>query len=915
MTKKTIAAKIVCSGLLMTTILTPTSFAIAQDGESVTKDEIIVSGVRKSLQQSIERKRSASTGIDSITATDLGRFPDENIAESLQRVTGVQINRVRGEGSTISIRGFNREFSQITINGRILPSATDLGQGTLTGDGVSSRVFDFSVLPSEFVSALDVYKGSLARLEEGGLSGTVDIKTPRPLDIGKNTFSVAAQGSHESNSGKISPRLSGIGSYVFGDGNLGVTFGAAFSRRQPETHIARTQNSYFPTSDLNNDSVLDDPGLFVERVDHFIVTEERDRTSLIGTLQYQPTDDINLTFDGFYSNLDVLKLRNTLLSLPNILATSGPSTAVSTIEVVDPQTGDPLTVSTANFAATNEFRGGNRIEDRTSKLLALGFNGEFEGDLWKITVDAGWSESQSEFSNLNLANQILRPAISTVIGDGPGIDVSDAVAADLLDSTNYVNLGANGLFDGLMDDKVIHGQFDFETELDKTVLGGLSLGQLAIGAKYTERDQTGRFPFLIVGRPIVNGLPGFDFNNYANIIAPGSGDFLAAAPNTIAPGTWLVSDSVSFYQDYPVADLLAAGGAVDPRELQNIDVSENVFSVYGQLDYALADGIIEGNVGVRYVRTDQTSIGVAPDLTSVRIDTNSGGETQADSLGEISVARTYDNILPSFNLKYNASDDIVVRLGASRTLARPALADLSPATTIDLNLNAFTGAVEVSSGNPNLEPYLSTNIDVSFEWYYGDGSAFTTAFFFKDLESLIANTVQPLAPLDILDIATNTVVTRTDGELFSKGNVDGVTSKGFEIAIQQNLDMVVEGLGFLGNYTFVDVSDVTLLNQTSRHNFNASGYYEQGAISARLSYTWRDSFVNNAFGARGAGQITQSFGILDANLTYDVLDNVSAVVEVINVLDEGIEVRDGFGNANSFVDSGRRVLFGIKARF
>ncbi|MGE4323777.1 MAG: TonB-dependent receptor plug domain-containing protein, partial [Sphingobium sp.] len=217
--------------------------------------EIIVQGIRAGLDRSLSVKRNADSVVDAISAEDIGHFPDVNIAESVQRISGVQINRVRGEGRSVNIRGLPSDFTQTTLNGRVLPNAS--------GDSAGSRTFDFSILPPEFVRTLSVYKSPTADLDEGGLAGTVDVRTPRPFDINKRVLSASAQAEYETNSGKASPRISGFYSDTFADDRLGVSLGLSYTRRRPQTQNASLgyttarEGSGVAPADLNGDGTID----------------------------------------------------------------------------------------------------------------------------------------------------------------------------------------------------------------------------------------------------------------------------------------------------------------------------------------------------------------------------------------------------------------------------------------------------------------------------------------------------------------------------------------------------------------------------------------------------------------------------------------------------------------------------------
>lgn len=283
--------------------------------EAAPETEIVVTGIRAGLDRAVAVKREADTVVDAISAEDVGKFPDVNIAESVQRITGVQINRTRGEGRTVNIRGLPANFTQATFNGRVLPNAS--------GDSAGSRTFDFMVLPPEFVRTLSVYKSTTADLDEGGLAGTVDIRTPRPFETGKRVLSASVQGEYETNSGKLAPRASAFYSDTFADDRLGVSVGVSYTRRKPETHnasvsyVTATEGSSAP-NDLDGDGKLNEAGAKVRypnQVNYYMYDEDNERLSAIASLQYRASDNLTLSLDGFYSKLSVKANTNEFLQI------------------------------------------------------------------------------------------------------------------------------------------------------------------------------------------------------------------------------------------------------------------------------------------------------------------------------------------------------------------------------------------------------------------------------------------------------------------------------------------------------------------------------------------------------------------------------------------------------------------------
>ncbi len=316
--------------------------ALAQDA-SGTGEDIVVTGVRASLRSAADQKRNAAQIIDAITSEDIGKFPTENVADASQRITGVQITRTRGSGTGVSVRGLPTDFTRVQLNGSTLSSAiVDLRGGGAGGN--IGRAFDFRLLPTEFVSAVEVTKSQTAEMQEGGLAGTINVKTVRPLELGKTTAVGSLFGVWNSNSGKTTPQASGLFSTTLADGRLGILVAGGYSRDRTETHSVNNVG-WAVTSEATLRQDLKGDG---DRADRFnipsqirteIAREDRKRTVLTSVLEFQATDSVKLYAEGFYSKFDI-----EVESLENLHIFTGAtggvydpsSTRFTTIEGIDP---------------------------------------------------------------------------------------------------------------------------------------------------------------------------------------------------------------------------------------------------------------------------------------------------------------------------------------------------------------------------------------------------------------------------------------------------------------------------------------------------------------------------------------------------------------------------------------------------
>jgi iron complex outermembrane receptor protein len=886
----------------------------SESADSEPASDIVVTGIRSGIERAAQIKREADSIVDVISAEDIGKFPDVNVAESVQRITGVQINRTRGEGRSVNIRGLPDTFTLVTLNGRSVPNAiNDLFTGF-------SRSFDFSALPPEFVRTLEVYKSPTADLEDGGLAGTVNIRTPRALDIGKRVLTLAAQAEHESNSGKASPRLSGLYADSFLDGRLGITIGASYTQRRPQTHQIETgwntvtEAQGVPlgggADDLNGDGRIDParlvriPGLII----HDMFTERNRRLSGIASVQFKPSDDLQLYVDGFYTRVNVEAVRQE--NWQNFAGASG--VIASSTEVLDGvETATDFTVSNI------DLRNGGRYQDRSGYIRSIVAGGKYEQDGWTIVLEGSEQRSRQRRDTLNIADSI-NGTVRVVAKPGddiPSITYLDGFADRKMNPNNFRLLSLNGELDRVTHDRLRDVKLDVRHDF-----GDQGLTALRAGVKYTDRAlyadnkqitiSAANVSQLYGGLPVGPVAGSFSAAPFMILIQPGSGSFLGSYDGSASfPQQWLGSDARSFVADLTKEQLIAAGNYTNDAT-GILDVKEKTLALYGRGDFAFDR--LTGNVGLRAVRTSQTTMGVAPDLNGITVEVETGMFTRVPAAGPLSVSRSYWDFLPSLNLKYEATDALQFRFSASRTISRPNLGDISPTTTA--NGNALT----VTRNNPMLDPFRANNVDATVEYYFGRDGLVGASLFYKKLESLIRRQ-QSIVSLPVTYIRTtgNTTI-QTDFTVSELVNGSGVNLKGIELYAQQAFTFLpapLDGLGAMANYTFIDNSDPTQLTAASKHNYNLVGYYEKGPVGARLSYSWRSKYLASAAVPPAMGRTNLAFGSLDASLSLKVTPQISVVVEAVNILDRDEVVRYTTGLPANYLDSGRRLFGGVRASF
>ncbi|MFP1132948.1 TonB-dependent receptor [Asticcacaulis sp. W401b] len=904
-------------GALSLALLSAPAFAADEltatpEGDSAIQ-EVVVRGIRGGLDRALSTKRRADSVVDAISVEDIGQFPDVNIAESVQRISGVQINRTRGEGRTVNIRGLPSNFTQATFNGRVLPNALS------NADTASSRTFDFTILPSEFVRTLSVYKSPTADLEDGGLAGSVDVVTAKPFDTAKRIATFSVQGERESNSGLWAPRVSGFFSQQSDDGRFGASLGVSYTRRRPETHTAgafytvTTEGAGIPAGgtggdDLNANGVIE-PTLQVripQQIYVYNYEEDNKRISLSSAFQYRVNDALTLSLEGFYSKLDVVAITN-----ENLQIFGNANTVLS----ASTQTIGGIQTATRFRVADLDNRGGGRYEDRSGFIRSLVGGAKYEANGWVANFEVAYALSRQHRDNLNIATIANGQAEYSV---APGDDVGSIIYLNgydqaRLNPSSFRVASLNGEFNRDSSDEVKDAKFDVAKAFDWHGVSGIRFGAHYVDrAIYQDNERltvtAAQLSNLVGGLP-AGTLPGsFSAASFMKLRRAGSGSFLGSYDGAATfPKEWLASDTRAFVANYSDAQLISAGSLTNDAS-GITDVREKTLAGYVRAD--LDFGRLTGNVGVRVVRTEQTTVGVSPNLNGITVLPDAGGITRVPAAEPIAVDREYTDVLPSLNLKFDATDRLLFRLSASKTLTRPNLGETSPTTTANASSRAIT------QNNPVLDPFRSNNLDATAEWYFARDALLGTSLFYKDIESLIRRETTSQNYTVTYEYANGTTQQASVPFTVSRlVNGTGVTVKGAEVYYQQAFSFLpapYDGLGTVINYTFIDNSDPTQLTGASRHNYNFTGYYEKGPFAARLSYSWRSGFLSAVGTGTALSTYARPFGTLDGSVTYKVRDNFSVVVEAVNILDTDERTFYEGGLPATYIDAGRRLFVGLR---
>ena len=1035
--------------------------ASAQDAEEVeeelTQDVILVQGIRGSLQSALNEKRNADSLVEVIIAEDIGKLPDQNLAEVLENITGIQITREAGVGTGVQIRGADE--NRIEINGV-----------TTVGSGTGRSGIDFEDVASAIIAGVEVFKSPESKTIEGAVGGTINLRTIRPLDLSEDellaNLRVQFEASSLSQDG-IQPRVDGTLGKVWSN-NTGQEFGAVLSA----SYTQQNTTAFRPRSDADNDNVVDanannpgttafnylPPQFFVQDLDIF----EAENLNIVSSVEARPVSNVKLYFDAIVN-------RNERLQQSSRIQASGISNAevglnvdnFTSFETVDFGSLNGQTIGTIEQATSGvipvqadgtdgnlRFSSdtGSRVTD--SEIFRLGtewslfdnrLSGLVEASLSKsdtvnpsfnttlnfINPNIGLNADQLRanfFTNMTLSaeNDIINAQNEVIMAmneangtDTPLIPTNNLLVAANENGTPFIfDTSGGSLTFGILQDPAFFGptteqllnpanvllrdvqqgfnetdneelafRADFTYSLEDTSVGEF-ITSVDAGYRFNETSSTFDDIDSNVGFRNIGQSP---FGNlFAELLVPGPDNFDDAdgrklfVPNFLLIDPELVADDpegVLAILNRAILENNAQfgfnGSTIDSptsNQASFFDIEEQTHSVYAQANFNY--GIVRGNLGVRYVRTDVTSTGNTI-INGVATPT--------------AVEGSYDFFLPRFNAVISPTDDILIRGSWSRDIRRPDFDDLSTSFTFSTSPNP-----PVSIGNPGLEPQEIQSFDIGVEWYFAPAAVFSIGYFRKERDGLFvsvqeepATTATPIVlpdgtigSVDVRDITDpcegggifNPIA---DQNVFAPLDATGsqtsgvgvcvpvaqiindtgeTVQQGVEVAFQYDLSNFEDrlgwasGFGAIVNYTYQDFSGTeTVLTPTSRardifagsnpgatdveftttllnnsdNAFNVTGFYEKYGVAARVRYTWRSAFRSNDFGSTssfpfGFPVIQEARGQLNASINYDVTDNFSIGVEAVNLTTEDITQRCVNANGpvcfQGFTD--RRVIFG-----
>ena len=940
------------------------TFAQGSGSDAEAIEEVVVTGIRQSLEAAAELKRNDSRIIDAIVAEDIGKLPDNNIAEALQRVTGVAINRELGVGSDVSIRGLPQ--NRVELNGRSTVSGG--------GDGGRNGV-NFQDFPSDFLSSVEVIKSPTAKMIEGALGGTINLKTQRPLDLQNTLASVTVKGEYEENADNWGTIINGS----FGNNwelNSGDAIGVIGSLSYLDRELFEYQSRFKPF--LNGSSTLGPQGdrPFISLHELTFEPEFYNHENLAGNLsiQWKPASDRGSFYiDYAFTDRDATNEYYSILTLPLDYSKSSDGSG-------GPQIVDPTSVSQGNYDLyTSQVEEDNRLinsaraDFRQTETMNIAIGGDWDlHDKVNLSAEVTVAESETfepyydlRFYSMDPAGEDASPAdrnynlLTTRLNynDGNEPDLLIIEGQETLTDPEFWTLRRYQTTEDFANND--ETAFRFDLIIDEP-LGGGFISSIETGLRFTNRDfQFSRDAFTSRGWETLddadgNPIPTINLQDvanagYSNVLRSFDFDYFPGGGSNHF-GSFVLWDGQQLYNPEQTIAILAEmfrgtefeDDFANPRlEFSPGDyyaIREETRAAYLQInidaeEYGLP---LTAVAGVRYVQTDLEADGYV----------QAGGDFERSVT---TFENDYSDVLPSLNVAYAVNEDTLVRFAAAKVIRRADFNELAPSYEIDVD---FT---EVSRGNPFLDPYRATQYDLSVEHYF-DGNMLSAALFYKNVESFLTTDQACLDAPEFVALTQDTVISSLcflDGgvgspdsttnrsllglvESFETNGEDGKV-QGFEIAYQHSFDRgFLNGFGASINYTYADSEDpdgVPLLD-ISKNTINAIVFYENDKFSTRLAYTRRDRFFENTNEGRTRyipvdltlmdprlrvlgirDSYREDITRLDWSASYQVNDNFRIQADVVNLLEEPVFDSDVQGTIHTVRQADRRFTIGVTYKF
>jgi iron complex outermembrane receptor protein len=822
------------------------------DKQAQTLTAVTVTGYRASLEKSLDIKRNADSIVDAITAEDVGKFPDNNVAESLSHLPGVTVDRTFGEGERVSILGTDPALNRLLLNGQTLASTNWAGDP----DNPDSRSFDYTMLSPQIIGTAEVYKTPQARIDEGSIGGTVIVNTRRPLDLKANTLTGTVSYGYNSNAERGKPNASVLYSWKNANDTFGILgtlmhddrvvdrygteiFGYQQFNDPADASARPGGNHYFPPSQVSPDA----HGTYPTSANTAWFQQQRKRNGVQTGIEWKPNKNFDLNFTGLYSQ-DNLNNYNQ-----------------SRYAYWGDNAQDTLSIGPDNGLATSGSYGAGAPTHldgyyRNTKIKTESFHlrADWYGEGWDASGQIGYTQSRGGSDGIYfLSFKTLAPYNWTLNGHGPLINY-DVPGTD----ASAANLDADGLNYAPSYDRERYAQLDFSHDLNLGPFTQIQAGVKATNHANGQNDYNSNLPSIQDPNPADQ----LTLAQFAGGSTPGN--FLSGLPATPTMRDWTTISSGAI-QSY----VSGLPGANDLSFVPSgsYSIQEHTRAAYVQGNFS--GGAYRGNVGVRYVYTR--------DIVDGYTYMGSG-----NLYAPLSVAHSYHDWLPSFNFTYNITDDLLWRFAAAKVIARPRFQNMTPyVATQDISLTA-------SGGNPDLKPYKSTNFDSSLEYYFTPKSILSAELFFRKISQYILyqTVLEPLY--------NNTLHETSLYQTTLPINASNAKVKGLSLTYQGD---IWGGFGVYANYTYSQADTVNGYNlpYNSKNAYNITPYYEQGPWTIRVNLGWRSPYFTQ-IGSIGAKQMADAYTELDASVAYRINDHLQVAFNATNLLNETYYAYDNTPN-------------------
>lgn len=934
--------------------------------ERITADneiEVIeVTGFRRSLIESINQKRFADTVSEQLTADDLGGLPDVSMADALTRLPGISAVRTGGQAAEINIRGMSGGFISTTLNGREQVSTS--GQ----------RSVEFDQYPSELISNAAVYKSPKVTLIEGGVAGTVELKTASPLKNEKtHAFTVNARGMFNDLAGDI-PDAASSGhrfsvSYQgkFFDDSVGVALGYA-RLFQPSATTQFVGLAYSKSKDVDN--IENDSGGPEDCPECEYIGEgfelqhkggEETRDGFVATLEWQPTDNFNLKFDGFYSKFDSEEFaRGYRVKLEG-------DQAVISNPIIE---NNAVIGGSFNRTSNSSTRIEIVNDDNTDydEVKSLGLNADWDiTERLNMNVDLSYSSATSEFRNGLIWALVAEDANA----DSPNFDNNVSInyllnglnlpdvglnQADAFTDLNRVMVSKYGIYPYINKDEVSAVRLDFKYQLENDVFSSIE-----VGARYSEREYSNDRSVFEYGSDSGFNLlePPLNITEDMATVVNWQGDFsyfpsYLALDQDAVLNAWFPNGIPQPVQTWgPTAGGVVNGagrgeGNTDWTLKESGQVFEDIFAVYimANIDTEIGGLPVTGNIGVRMVDTKQS----ATSLQDVGGDIELGAQNITDEVGLVNnrylptvISNSYIDYLPQMNLNFKLTDNDQIRIAAAKVMSRPNIDRLASNSSVNINkVITENGSFAEVSGNarnsPHLKPFYANQYDLSYEKYFVDtDGSFVAAVFYKDIESagIITQTISEydfagnglVVPDEFIDPLSGVPLTIRNGNFETAFNDDkGGYIKGIEVAYTQIFSFLPElwsGLGFTASYSHTK-SEIQQISKLGAQNLPISlpglsenviqttVFWEYQGFETRVNVRYRDAFVSEQVAVEAQTVNYDDEMIIDYQASYQINENFGAVFQINNVTDEPTKSYFGFeAQTGTLQYFGRQFFLGL----